>query len=113
MTHYAVRHGLLLIAMQDAPPPKTPRQIERELVMEMDRAHREYERAARNLIRTMKALQDSGIRWPDRQLDTQNLTAQMSLTYRLYRAAFRRFLDFLQREVPRSRPVKRGPGAPS
>ena len=113
MTHYTVWHGLLLIAMQDWPPPKTPRQIEHELVVEMDRAHREYEQAARNLIRVMKALEDSGIRWPDRQLDIKNLKAQMSLTYRLYREAFRRFLDFLQREVPKSRPVKRGPGATS
>jgi hypothetical protein len=99
--------------MQDSPPPKTPLQIERELVVEMDRAHREYEQAAKNLLRAMRALQDSGIRWPDRQLDTQNLKAQMNLSYRFYRESFGRFLDFLQREVPKSRLARRGAGAPS
>jgi hypothetical protein len=99
--------------MQDSPPPKTPLQIERELVVEMDRAHREYEQAARNFLRAIKALQDSGTSWPDRRLDIQKLKAQMSLTYKLYKEALRRVLDFLQREVPKSRPVKIGPGAPS
>jgi hypothetical protein len=76
----------------------------------MDRAHREYEQAAKNLLRAMKALEDSGTPWPDRQLDIQNLKAQMNLSYRHYRESFGR-LDFLQREVPKSRPVKLGLGA--
>ena len=98
--------------MQDALPPKTPRQIERELVVEMDRARREYQRAARTFLSAVTALQDSGLPWPDSQLDMQNLKVQMNLTYTLYQEAYGRYLDFLQREVPKSRPVERGPGAP-
>ena len=92
--------------------PKALRQIERELVVEMDPARSKYEQAARAILCSVKALQDSGILWPGSLLDMQNFKAQINLTYALDREAYGRYLDFLQREVPKSRPVERGPGAP-
>ncbi len=48
--------------MPEASAPKTQRQLERELVAEMDRTRREYEEAAREFQRVMEARVSLGFR---------------------------------------------------
>ncbi len=52
---------------------KTQRQLEGELVAEMDRARREYEEAARDYQRVMEVRVSLGIPHPDNCLEIENL----------------------------------------
>lgn len=59
--------------MPEASAPKTQRQLERELVAEMDRTRREYEEAARDFQRVMEARVSLGTPHPDNCLEIENL----------------------------------------
>jgi hypothetical protein len=65
-------------------PPKTLRQIERELVADMDNARRDYERICRELNSARDTL-----------INPENAATVRDLAHVHYRRALQRFTDFV------------------
>jgi len=85
-------------------PFRVTRETERALAEAMDRARREYERAARDFNRALEAHLDSGIPAPDSLVAIHRLGKEREQKYRLYREALERFAVFVRTgEAPESR----------
>jgi hypothetical protein len=75
--------------------------IERELLLAMEKAHREYAEACKQCTEPLRIYADSELPGPDGSQTMLNATKQRTLAFEAYRQALQAFSDYvIDRKVP-------------